>query len=126
MKTRVFAVALASLLILGALAIFRFGANAAEPKKPLDLTVTDVTGKKITLSDYRGNVVVIDLWATWCGYCVEEMPEIVAYQKEAEQEDIPLQFIGLSVDRPQDKKDVLAVMKEMKVNYPVAIATKRP
>lgn len=113
-----------ALIVMGVIAVVRFSANAAEPAKPLALTFKDVNGEKLNLKDYRGKVVVIDVWATWCGYCVREMPDIVEYQQEAIDKKIPLQIIGLSVDRPQDKPDVLKLMKEMEINYPISIANK--
>ena len=96
-------------------------ANAAEPtKKPLTMTFTDINGKKIKMADYRGKVVVIDVWATWCGYCVAEIPDLIKYQQEQIDKKTNVQLIGLSIDR--SKKDVQAFVKENKLNYPIIVA----
>ncbi|MBE6787122.1 MAG: TlpA family protein disulfide reductase [Ruminococcaceae bacterium] len=58
--------------------------NDKNPEEMLapDFTVTDYNGKKVKLSDYRGKPVVVNFWATWCGYCKQEMPDFnTAYKK---------------------------------------------
>jgi peroxiredoxin len=108
---------LALLALLGALCA-AYRANAQEPgKKPVDFSLPDITGKTIKLADYRGKVVVVDFWATWCGFCVREIPEITSLQAEAIKHKTPLQFIGVSVDR--DKEAARRFAQDHKMNYPV-------
>ena len=61
---------------------------------------TDAAGKPVTLADFKGQVVVLNLWATWCGPCKEEMPTLAKLQ--AAYATQPVKVIALSVDRDRD------------------------
>src|SRR3974390_64998 len=80
-----------------------------------DFTVTDLTGKKLSLADYRGKVVLLDFWATWCTPCRAEIPHFVKFQEK--YRDQGLQVIGISMD--DGPKPVLDFYQEFKMNYPV-------
>ena len=82
-----------------------------------DFTVTDIDGKKITLSDYRGKVVLLDFWATWCTPCRAEIPHFVEMQEKYGPQGF--QVIGISMD--DDAKPVREFYQQFKINYPVAI-----
>ena len=63
----------------------------------LDFEVTDLKGKALSLEAYRGQVVLLDFWATWCGPCIAEMPNVKrTYEKYKDQK---FQIIGISLDR---------------------------
>lgn len=89
-------------------------------KNAIDFTLTATDGKKIKLSDYRGKTVVLDIWATWCGYCVREIPGIIGLQQQAIEKKQNVQFIGISIDR--DHNAVQAFAKRTPFNYPVVFA----
>jgi thiol-disulfide isomerase/thioredoxin len=77
----------------------------------------DIRGGLIDLSHYKGKVLVINFFATWCPPCVREMPHIVELQKELGPNG--LQIFGVSAD---DNKSVLPpFIKKFKVNYPIAM-----
>ena len=61
----------------------------------------DIEGKEWTLLDFRGKYVYIDMWATWCGPCKQEMPYLKQLEKQFE--DASIVFLGLSVDRDRSK-----------------------
>ena len=82
-----------------------------------DLTSTD--GKKIKLSDYRGKVVIVDFWATWCPPCRKGIPDLIELQKEFKNN---LVVIGISLDQ-DTKSDVIPFIKKYGINYPIVYGT---
>ena len=82
-----------------------------------DFTVTDINGHKLSLSDYRGKVVLLDFWATWCTPCREEIPHFVEMQEKYGPQGF--QVVGISMD--DDAKPVREFYQKFKINYPVAV-----
>jgi peroxiredoxin len=81
----------------------------------LNFTLKDVNGKSVTLSSYKGQVILLDFWATWCEPCKLEIPWFVEFQKKYGERG--LQVIGVSVDDPVEK--MRPYVKDLKMNYPV-------
>lgn len=75
-----------------------------------DFTYPDVTGKMYSLSDFKGKVVLVDVWATWCGPCRAEFPALKNLEKELHGEKIV--FIGVSVDTQAKKQDWVDMVKK--------------
>jgi thiol-disulfide isomerase/thioredoxin len=91
------------------------------PANALDAPLKTVDGKPFKLSDLKGKVLVIDLWATWCGPCRSEVPELV--QMQTEYGPRGFEVIGLDIDPDSDSaEDVSKFSKEFKINYKVAFA----
>lgn len=67
------------------------------------------------LADYRGHVVVLDFYATWCPPCREEVPHLVALQKRFGPEG--LHVIGLNVGGPEDRAEIPAFVRDYKIQY---------
>jgi peroxiredoxin len=82
----------------------------------LDLVLPDANGQQQALAQWRGKVLVVNFWATWCAPCREEMPEFVAAQ--ARDGGKGVQFVGIAVDDPAK---VRAFAQELKLNYPALI-----
>ena len=79
-----------------------------------DFTYPDKDGKDVSLSDFVGSVVYVDVWATWCGPCRAEMPFL--HDLEAEYSDKNITFVGVSVDEEKNRQAWLDMMvdKDMK------------
>ena len=82
-----------------------------------ELVMTDLFAAEQRLSSYRGRIVVLNFWATYCIPCRKEMPDLAAIQNEYAA--LGLQVIGASADPLEDQKKVLQFIKEMKINFPV-------
>lgn len=82
----------------------------------LNLVLPDAQGHEQALAQWRGKVLVVNFWATWCAPCREEMPQFVATQ--ARDGAKGLQFVGIAVDDPAK---VQAFAHELKLNYPALI-----
>jgi peroxiredoxin len=82
-------------------------------------TLTDLNGKTVRLSDFKGKVVVLDFWATWCPPCREEIPNFIKIQKEWKNKGVTM--VGLSMDTTTPA-DVAAFVKENGMNYPIVMA----
>jgi thiol-disulfide isomerase/thioredoxin len=83
---------------------------------PLDYTVKDMNGAEVQLSAYKGKVILLNFWATWCHPCKEEIPDLITLQDQYKDDIVVL---GFSVDdKPDDLKSYAA---RYKMNYPVLV-----
>ena len=73
--------------------------------------------QRATLADYKGKVVVLDFYATWCEPCRAETPRLVQLEKQYQQQG--LQVIGLNVGGADDRDQVPAFAKEFEIKYPL-------
>jgi thiol-disulfide isomerase/thioredoxin len=84
-----------------------------------DFKLTGLDGKPVTLAESRGKVILLNFWATWCGPCRAEIPDLVGLQNKYKDR---LQILGLVVD-DDDGDAVKEFVEQFGVNYPVALAT---
>jgi len=83
-----------------------------------NFTLQSLEGKQVSLSDFRGKVVLLNFWATWCQPCKIEMPWFVELQKQYASQG--LQVLGVAMD-DASAEDIGKFAKDMGVNYPVLI-----
>lgn len=87
------------------------------PDQLLNATLTTLDGKSLKLPDLRGKVVVLNLWATWCGPCRREIPDFIEIQKDYEGR---VEVLGItSEDERNTAESVREFVKEFKINYKV-------
>ncbi len=110
------AVVIASLVLVG-------GPSAAmnPPEIASDFSRDDLTGHPVHLSDYRGKVVLLNFWASWCGPCREEMPQFSRWQRNYGTQG--LQIIGVAMD--DDADSARKFLKQYPVSYPIVVGDAR-
>lgn len=89
------------------------------PDPAPDFNLTGLDGKPVTLAGYKDKAILLNFWATWCGPCRAEIPDLVELQNKYRDH---LQIIGLVVD-DDDRDAIKKFVAEFAINYPVALAT---
>jgi peroxiredoxin len=107
-KSKLFILAMLGLIVAGS------AVGGDNPPAP-DFTLTDANGQSVTLSDLRGQVIMINFWASWCGPCRQEMPLLEQIHQRYE----PLGFTLLGVNVEKNPADGQAFLKERPVSFPV-------
>lgn len=93
------------------------GAGDAVAGAILERPLQTLEGATETLARYRGRILIINYWATWCAPCREEIPIFVRLQQEYAAKNV--QFVGIAIDQPDKVRDFA---KEFGINYPLLIA----
>lgn len=115
MRTRVFApLAMAGALALAAGLWVAQHLRSDTGEIAPDIALTDLSGKIHHLSDYRGKLLLVNFWASWCAPCIDELPQLVEAQGRFAARG--LQVIGPALD---DAASVQPMAQRMHVNYPV-------
>jgi len=117
-------VVVAGLIVLGWIVLRRSGPgdrHAAGLRPAPDFSLIDLSGRALRLSDYRGKVVILDFWATWCEPCKQEIPHLVELQNKYAAQG--LQVLGVSMD--DSEPPVREFQQQFKMNYPVAVGTSK-
>jgi cytochrome c biogenesis protein CcmG, thiol:disulfide interchange protein DsbE len=84
-----------------------------------DFALPDLDDKTVKLSDFRGKVVFLNFWATWCKPCREEMPSMEVLYKNFENNGLVV--LAVSIDRVTTKKDIPPFVKGMSLSFPVLV-----
>jgi cytochrome c biogenesis protein CcmG, thiol:disulfide interchange protein DsbE len=84
-----------------------------------DFELPDLSDKTMRLSDFRGKVVFLNFWATWCKPCREEMPSMEVLYKNFEREGLVV--LAVSIDRVTTKKDIPPFVKSLSLTFPVLV-----
>lgn len=110
--------ALLATVALGLAASPALHAEVLQGKAP-DFTLRSNSGKNIKLSEYRGQVILLNFWASWCGPCRQEMPLLNAIQKRYGK----LGFTVLGVNVEEDSDQARAMLREIPVDFPILFDT---
>jgi thiol-disulfide isomerase/thioredoxin len=122
-KSKLPILAMAVVIILVALGGFAwmYGKKEAPAMPPVSATPLTVTSVEQSLEAYRGQVVILDIWATWCGPCIKEIPDFI--QLRAKYASQGFEIVGVSIDPiAQQGGGAAAVapfMKRYNINYPI-------
>lgn len=110
-----------SFALLGFLLCFASHAAIAPGDVPPDALGTTQKGQVVTVSSLRGKVVVISFWATWCGYCMKEMPVLANLQALATKRQLPLQVV--SIDYKEDRQTFVRASRALRSRLPDLLIT---
>ncbi|HEY9188239.1 MAG TPA: TlpA disulfide reductase family protein [Ignavibacteria bacterium] len=88
--------------------------NQASSNKAPDFTLEDLNGKNVKLSDFKGKVVIINFWATWCPPCKAEIPDFIELYKTYQKKGLVI--LGIALD---NKEKVVKFVKDNGINYPI-------
>lgn len=105
------------LLLCGLLALSSAGAALAK-----DFTLRDLDGKPHALSDYRGQWVLVNYWATWCPPCLEELPELEVFHSGADGKAVVL---GVNMETISEKR-LRDFVEQQFLSYPILVASESP
>lgn len=109
------------IICLAAVLTLTTAAHGQSLQKARPLSLRDIRGRKLQLSDYKGKVVLLNFWATWCPPCRAEMPDLIKMQREYGKRG--LQIIGITYP-PETVGAVRRFTGRLGTNYPVALGTK--
>jgi thiol-disulfide isomerase/thioredoxin len=109
------------IILLAAVLLFAPALTFGQDLSPAELRLKDINGREIRLSNYRGKIVLLNFWATWCPPCRVEVPDLIRLQRDYRSRG--LQVIGVTYP-PQKLAEVRRFVRRAKVNYPVALGTK--
>ena len=102
----------ALLALAGGVALAVWDQSPRDAAALLSLSLPDTSGRQQSLAQWRGKVVVVNFWATWCVPCREEMPEFVKIQHELGPRG--LQFVGIAIDQAEK---VEQFARELDLNF---------
>jgi len=116
----------AGLIIIAAILALALGISARHFFPPTETSSTlstlpefnlpDLSGRQHNISEWKGRILVLNFWATWCPPCLKEIPDFIALQQQ--YADKGVQFIGIALE---DKESVDTYAAATKINYPILL-----
>ncbi len=112
-----------AVILVGVVAALAISCGAQTTATPApDFTVIDLKGQTITSAQYKGKVLFLNFWATWCPPCRAEIPDFIDVY--AANKAKGMEILGISLDT-KEKSEVQAFVQRFKINYPVVLETKK-
>ncbi len=102
-------------LVFSVFAVSSLASSGMEGQTAPDFALKSSTGENLRLSEFRGDVVMINFWATWCGPCRQEMP--LLDELYARYERVGFSLLGVNID--DDSRRAMAMIEELGVDFPV-------
>jgi peroxiredoxin len=109
------------LIIVVALIFLTPTIATSQSKRAPALTLRDTNGRSVRLADYKGKVVLINFWATWCAPCRAEIPDLIKLQRQYRNRG--LRIIGITYP-PEKPSQVRRFSRALGINYRIVIGTK--
>lgn len=103
--------------IIMSFSAFAVKSNKKEDVKMPNIVLYDQYGKKHNIEEYKGKVVVINFWATWCGYCVQEMPEFEKVYKEFGSNKKDVIILGVAGPKSKENQNNVDVEKDKVISF---------
>lgn len=103
-------------MIFFILFFFLIYTGSVHSREAADFKLKDLDGKEVSLNDFKGTVILVNFWATWCGPCIHEMP---ALEKLFQNYKEDVQVLGLTI--ASKKEQVPGKVKETGVTYPILL-----
>ena len=108
-------------LVFSILAATSLASSGMEGQVAPDFALKSTTGENLRLSEYRGNVVMINFWATWCGPCRQEMPLLDELYRRYHR--VGFNLLGVNID--DDTTRALRMVEELDLHFPVVFDTRK-
>jgi len=110
-----------TIIISATLVLFSLAVSAQSPRTAPNLQLQTIDGRILNLADYKGKVVLLNFWATWCPPCRQEIPELIKIQRQFRGRG--LQIVGVTYP-PEESSNVRRFARRARVNYPIALGKK--
>jgi thiol-disulfide isomerase/thioredoxin len=117
MISRLFALIVSVLLLMASQSFAAGGFRLMDPVAAPDLALNALAGDKRNLNDYKGKVVLVNFWATWCPPCRREMPSMQRLKEKMSGRP----FVILGVDSAEQREEVEDFLKMVKVDFPILL-----